>query len=98
MRGSSSHPFVLSILLPMSMWSAPCPKCGQYAAQPVGFTWWGGILGPKMLNHVRCGHCGAQYNGRTGGSNDTAIILYVVMGCVLGLVLGLGLVYVSFFM
>lgn len=80
----------------MSMWTAPCPRCGQYAAQPVGFTWWGGLLGPKLLNHVRCGGCGTEYNGKNGGSNQTGIILYLVLGAVVGVVLGLALVYAVF--
>ncbi|MEO8041040.1 MAG: hypothetical protein ABI646_00400 [Acidobacteriota bacterium] len=35
----------------------PCPKCGGPAAK-LKFTWWGGILGPKMLTHVKCTSCG----------------------------------------
>ncbi len=45
----------------------------------MSFTWWGGILGPKLLSHVKCGSCGTQYNGKTGGSNTTGIIIYTVI-------------------
>ncbi len=45
----------------------------------MGFTWWGGILGPKILSHVKCGSCGTQYNGKTGKDNTTAIIIYSVV-------------------
>lgn len=65
-----------------------CPHCQQPApAHPVGFTWWGGVLGPKILNHVTCAACGRGYNGKTGQPNTTGIIVYsVVVGLI---VLGL---------
>ena len=64
---------------------AQCPKCGGASAQPVGFTWWGGLLGPKMLTHVRCGICGTCYNGKTGRSNSTAITIYVIVSSLIGI-------------
>lgn len=66
----------------------PCPNCRQAVGQPVGFTWWGGILGPKLFNHVRCPACRYEYNGKTGQSNTTAIIMYLVVGGIIGLALG----------
>lgn len=51
----------------------------------MSFTWWGGILGPKMLTHVRCPHCGHKYNGKTGRDNTTGIIIYSVIVGILGL-------------
>ena len=42
----------------------------------VGFTWWGGALGPKLFSVVRCGGCKAQYNGKTGSSLTKTIIVY----------------------
>ena len=59
---------------------APCPHCQNTQASPVRYTWWGGVLGPKMLTHVKCGRCGTAYNGKTGGSNSTAIAVYLVVG------------------
>ncbi|HEY4329126.1 MAG TPA: hypothetical protein VGN88_05270 [Phycisphaerae bacterium] len=53
----------------------------------VGFTWWGGLLGPKILNHVKCSKCGKTFNSKTGKSNDTAIMIYIVVSFVI--VLGL---------
>ena len=71
---------------------APCPKCSQAAAEQLRFTWWGGLLGPKILTHVKCQACGHKYNGKTGKDNTTGIIIYsVVVG-----VLVLGLVFVMF--
>jgi len=65
---------------------APCPQCGCDQAQKASFTWWGGFLGPKLFNHVKCPKCGATFNGRTGKSNSTAIALYLVVGGVIGIV------------
>ena len=58
---------------------APCPKCGSTEASKVGYTWWGGALGPAIFHHVKCARCGATYNGKTGKSNVTAIIVYTVV-------------------
>jgi hypothetical protein len=52
-----------------------------------GFTWWGGILGPKLLNHHVCGACGFGFNGSTGKSNSTAIGIYLAVGVGLGVLL-----------
>lgn len=66
---------------------APCPECENTTATPVGFTWWGGIVGPKLLSHVKCAECGAAYNGKTGKSNNTAIGIYLGVSVLIGLVL-----------
>ena len=55
---------------------APCPKCGNTNVEKVKFTWWGGALGPNMLTHVKCQNCGTEYNGKTGKSNQTNILIY----------------------
>lgn len=41
---------------------APCPKCSSARAEKIGFTLWGGLLGPSLVTHVKCGECGATYN------------------------------------
>ena len=58
---------------------AACPKCNLRQATPLSFTWWGGVLGPKLLSHVQCTQCGAKYNGKTGKSNLAAIVTYQVV-------------------
>lgn len=58
---------------------APCPKCRSANATRVKFTWWGGLLGPKILNHVKCPQCGYAYNGKSGKDNTTGIIIYSVI-------------------
>ncbi len=58
---------------------APCPNCGGTNATKVGFTWWGGALGPVLFTHVKCSSCNTEYNGKTGKSNKNNIILYSVV-------------------
>lgn len=60
----------------------PCPHC-QGPSRPVTFSWWGGLLGPKMLAHCKCLRCGKTYNGKTGKSNDTAIAIYLIVSFVI---------------
>jgi len=71
---------------------APCPKCGNSTAEKVKFTWWGGILGPKLLTHVKCTACRAAYNGKTGKDNTAAIAIYFAVIAILCL----GLIVVIF--
>ena len=66
---------------------APCPKCSAAAAERMKFTWWGGLIGPKLLNHVKCASCGHAYNGKTGRDNTTGIIIYSLVVAVLAAVL-----------
>ena len=73
---------------------APCPRCQNTQVRPVTFTWWGGLLGPKLLSHVACSRCGSKYNGKTGRSNTTGIVLYslavtLLLLALLGAFLGL---------
>ncbi len=71
---------------------APCPQCGGTNSEKMRFTWWGGVLGPKILTHVKCPGCGKAYNGKTGKDNTTGIVIYsIIVG-----ILALGLVVVMF--
>jgi hypothetical protein len=69
----------------------PCPKCAG-AAERVKFTWWGGLLGPKLLTHVKCTGCNYKYNGKSGKDNTTGIIVYSVIVAIFCL----GLIVVMF--
>lgn len=71
----------------------PCPKCATPDPQQAKFTWWGGMLGPKLLSHVRCVRCGNAYNGKSGNSNTPGIIIYslVTFGIVFMILFGMGL-------
>ncbi len=67
-----------------------CPNCGHPDNTRIRWTWWGGLIGPAIINHVRCNHCGTAYNGKSGKSNNTAITIYFVVT----LVMALGIVVV----
>ena len=69
----------------------PCGRCQSTDVARMGFTWWGGLLGPKVLNHVKCNRCGATYNGKTGKSNTAAIAIYMVVILVIFFIIGLAL-------
>ncbi|MBI1372935.1 MAG: hypothetical protein GC159_09265 [Phycisphaera sp.] len=58
---------------------AACPSCSERKATKVSFTWWGGVIGPSLFTHVKCGGCGTCYNGKTGKSNATAIVVYTIV-------------------
>lgn len=64
---------------------AVCYNCGADRASRVGWTFWGGIIGPAILCHVKCARCGTTYNGRSGKSNTTAIVIYLVVNAVIGI-------------
>lgn len=70
-----------------------CPAC-QSAAEPrqVGFTWWGGLVGAKLLHHVECVQCRARFNSRTGQSNNTAIAIYMIVVGAIALVVTYALI------
>ena len=62
---------------------APCPKCNAASAERVKFTWWGGVLGPKLLTHVKCSNCGSKYNGKSGKDNTKGIVVYSLVIAIL---------------
>lgn len=70
-----------------------CPRCNSDNVHQPSYTWWGGMLGPKMFNHWICRSCGFGYNGATGESNRNKIIVYfvVVNTLVLGLIIAVKL-------
>ncbi len=65
---------------------APCPACQNTRATKVHFTWWGGALGPKLFNVVKCTQCRTRFNGKTGGWLTNAIIVYQVVAFAIVLV------------
>jgi hypothetical protein len=68
---------------------APCYKCGCPYAKRITFTMWGGIVGPRMLNHVKCVRCFSTFNAKTGQSNNTAIFIYVGVCLTIAIILGI---------
>lgn len=71
--------------MPYQPYGGTCPRCGSPHLVRPSFTWWGGLIGPKLLNHTDCGSCGLGFNAKTGTSNATAIGIYLGCGVVLGL-------------
>lgn len=65
----------------------PCPNCSNVAPVEISFTWWGGFVGPKLFHHVQCPECGTTYNGKTGKSNRTVIVVYTIVGVLVGIAL-----------
>jgi hypothetical protein len=61
---------------------APCPKCQARSASKVGFTWWGGAIGPRIFSVVKCQSCGTQYKGKTGKKLTLTIIVYQLVAVV----------------
>jgi hypothetical protein len=55
-----------------------CPHCQQSSATPVRFTPWGGVVGPFLLNLVKCTACGSHFNGKSGRCVKSAIKLYTL--------------------
>ena len=53
----------------------------------MGFTWWGGMIGAKLLHHVECLQCRARFNANTGGDNRGAIAIYMIVVGVLAVAL-----------
>jgi hypothetical protein len=49
-----------------------------------------------MLTHVKCAGCGLGFNGKTGESNDTKITIYLIVGTLISLAVGLLLFFVVF--
>jgi len=58
--------------------SVNCPQCGSARVEKVKYTMWGGMIGPRLLNHVKCQDCKATFNGKTGKSNTRAIAAYLM--------------------
>ena len=64
-----------------------CPKCNSPHLSKPTFTWWGGLLGPKLLNHTVCNSCSFGFNSKTGKSNSTAIGIYLGVGFGIGILI-----------
>lgn len=54
----------------------PWPNCGSGDSHLLKFTWWGGVLGPRLLSHVKCPDCSKKYNGKSGKDNTAGIVIY----------------------
>jgi hypothetical protein len=103
MSASNPNPYAppkdgLAVPPPGTLAEGACPRCRSANVYKPGFTFWGGVLGPKLLNHTVCRACGYGFNGKTGRSNSTRIAVYLAASFAIATVLVFGLVmfgYVS---
>ena len=66
-----------------------CPGCGGGPLSEPGFTWWGGVIGHKILGLVRCESCKQWWVKKTGAPGTTRIAIYTIGGVVLGLIIAI---------
>jgi hypothetical protein len=64
-----------------------CPRCRSSNVKRPTYTWWGGLLGPKLFNHAVCSGCGFGFNYKTGKGNATAIGIYLGVSMLVALVI-----------
>jgi transposase-like protein len=53
-----------------------CPNCHSRNTKKVNYTWWGGVLGPRLFNLHKCAHCRSEFNGTTGAPATKGILIY----------------------
>ena len=64
----------------VSQVSIPCPRCGQIGANIRTWSWWGGLLGPKILKQATCMFCNQDFNHQTGKPiTGQTVALYVLV-------------------
>jgi len=66
-----------------------CPKCNGTSIKKVKWTWWGGALGPALIHTTKCETCGYTFNGNTGKSNTTAIVLYSIIIFIIAIIIAI---------
>jgi hypothetical protein len=75
-------------LRPTMQGSGPaCPQCSSTRTSEVKYTWWGGILGPKMMNLQKCEDCRFHFNRKTNKGVANAIIVYNLVVVAVSLVI-----------
>jgi len=63
-----------------------CPSCGLVTGKKINYTWWGGAVGPAVMNLTKCQSCGYLYNRKTGKPAKKAIIMYNVIVGILAVI------------
>ncbi len=47
-----------------------CPQCSSTNTKEVKYTWWGGLVGPKIMNLQKCESCRFQFNRKFVGADS----------------------------
>src|SRR4051794_1218781 len=66
-----------------------CPGCGGGPLGEPSFTWWGGLIGHKILGVERCEACRKWWVKKTGAPGGTRVGIYAGVGVFLGLLVAL---------
>lgn len=66
-----------------------CPACNSENVKDISWTWWGGLIGPRILKHTKCADCKFTYNRNTKKSNNTPIAIYLAVTTIIAF----GIVY-----
>jgi hypothetical protein len=66
-------------LSPATALAGACPRCNSTNTKSPTFTWWGGVLGPKLLKHTVCADCKLGFNRDTGQPNGGKIAVYTIV-------------------
>ena len=72
-----------------------CPGCGSGPLHEPGFTWWGGLVGHKILGVEQCKSCKRWWVKNTAQPGTTRVTVYVVVGIVLGLALAAAWIFAN---
>lgn len=66
-----------------------CPACQTGQLESPSFTWWGGLIGHKILNIHRCANCKKWWVINTNTPGQPRIIIYLIAGFLIFGALGL---------
>ena len=67
--------------------SRRCLGCGGGPLSEPSFTFWGGVIGHKILGIERCESCKRWWVKKTGQPGGTRVVIYTISGVIIGLVL-----------
>ena len=65
----------------------PCPGCGIGPLEEPSFTWWGGLVGHKILGVEQCRACRRWWVKGTAQPGGGRVTAYVVIGLILGVLI-----------
>lgn len=85
---ASAPPPVVSYPRPQLEGGGPaCPKCSGTQTKEIKYTWWGGVLAPKLMKLQKCEGCGFLFNRETNKPVTGAIVGYNMTAAVLAFVI-----------